>query len=234
MVQPAGATIPAFSMGAQPARMAGQILLQALNPLAAPCYQRPVFLWCAGRGPRPQPRSRIGRRVRHLRTHRPTASDVHFDPSGAPTEHTTETKISLSAQETLGLPVTTRNVAEAVGPGSPFSPFGPGIPGGPGSPFSPLGPAIPVGPGSPFSPLGPCPPSGPCGPLQPAKATAMPNRMGTIQRDISAPSKSKANLRRLAPRSQAWAPHQPRQPAITSSPAKTAGPSALDVLAAIH
>jgi hypothetical protein len=73
-----------------------------------------------------------------LRTHKPTASEVHFDPSGAPTAHATETKISLSAQETLGFPVTTRNVAEAVGPGSPFSPFAPATPCGPGSPFSPF------------------------------------------------------------------------------------------------
>src|SRR5262249_49431695 len=80
----------------------------------------------------------------HFCTHNPTASDVHFAPSGAPTEQTTETKVSSSPQETLGLPVTTRKCRpEAVGPPSPFSPLGPGAPGGPGSPLSPFDPAAP-------------------------------------------------------------------------------------------
>src|SRR5262249_16363161 len=80
---------------------------------------------------------------------------AHFAPSGAPLAHTSETRISSSAQCTLSVPVTTRN--EDDGPGSPLGPGGPAAPGGPAGPCGPASPRWPAGP------AGPCPPASPSG-----------------------------------------------------------------------
>jgi hypothetical protein len=96
---------------------------------------------------------------RHLRMHSAVTAApgvAHLVPSLAPAEHTSDTSISLSAQATVSVPVTTRSGAE--GPGSPFGPGGPTGPGGPAAPCGPASPRRPAGP------AGPCPPASPCGP----------------------------------------------------------------------
>jgi hypothetical protein len=77
----------------------------------------------------------------HFRAHSAVAAVPgvpHFAPSVAPLAHTSETRISSSAQRVLSVPVTTRN--GGAGPGSPFGPDGPAGPGGPAGPCGPTSP----------------------------------------------------------------------------------------------